>query len=175
MSTEIGTLGGGCFWCLEAAFRELPGIISVISGYAGGHVDKPSYRAVCEGTTGHIEVVQVEFDNEKLSYRTLLEAMFAIHDPTTRDRQGNDVGPQYRSVIMYHSPEQERTARELIAELDRDETFGAPIVTDVVPAPKFWPAEDHHQEYFARNGGQPYCQFIVAPKVAKLRKAFAKG
>ncbi|MDB4906657.1 MAG: peptide methionine sulfoxide reductase msrA [Gemmatimonadetes bacterium] len=175
MSTEVATLGGGCFWCLEAAFRELPGILSVTSGYAGGHVEKPSYRAVCDGATGHVEVVQVEFDNEQLAYRTLLEAMFAIHDPTTRDRQGNDVGPQYRSVIMYHTAEQERTARDLIAELDRDETFGAPIVTDVLPAPKFWPAEDYHQEYFARNGGQPYCQFIVAPKVAKLRKAFARG
>ncbi len=169
---ETATLGGGCFWCLEAALRQLAGVESVISGYSGGHVGAPSYRQVCNGDTGHAEVVKIGFDPRIIDYRTLLEAFFAIHDPTTKDRQGNDVGPQYRSVIFTHSPEQERTARALIAELTDRCVWPAPIVTEVLPAPVFWPAEDYHQDYLANNPAQPYCVAVVAPKVVKLRTAF---
>jgi peptide-methionine (S)-S-oxide reductase len=170
---EVTTLGGGCFWCLEAALGQLDGIASIVSGYAGGQVDQPDYRQVCGGDTGHAEVVRVEFDPAAIDYRTLLTAFFAIHDPTTRDRQGHDVGSQYRSVIFTHSPRQERIARDLIAELERRRIWPDPIVTAVLPAPTFWPAEDYHQRYFAQNPFQPYCQAVVAPKVAKLRKEFA--
>jgi peptide-methionine (S)-S-oxide reductase len=169
---ESATLGGGCFWCLEGALRQLAGVHSVISGYCGGHVNKPSYRAVCEGTTGHVEVVKIEFDPAQIDYRTLLEAFFAIHDPTTRDRQGNDVGTQYRSAIFTHSPEQEGIAKALIAELDAQNIWPKPIVTAVAPAPTFWPAEDYHQDYLANNPSQPYCMFVVAPKAAKLREKY---
>ncbi|NWF81937.1 MAG: peptide-methionine (S)-S-oxide reductase MsrA [Chloroflexi bacterium] len=170
---ELATLGGGCFWCLEAVFDQLAGVTDVVSGYAGGHVKNPSYKQVCAGNTGHAEVVQVRFDPARLSYRDLLEVFFSIHDPTTLNRQGNDVGPQYRSVIFYHSPEQERIARELIAELNAARRWAQPIVTELSPISAFYPAEDYHQEYFAQNGGQPYCQFVVAPKVAKFRKQYA--
>jgi peptide-methionine (S)-S-oxide reductase len=171
---STATLGGGCFWCLEAVYQQLEGVTRVVSGYAGGHVERPTYEQVCNKTTGHAEVVQVTFDATRVSYREILEVFFAIHDPTTKDRQGNDVGPQYRSVIFHHDDEQRRIAGELIAELTNDEVFGAPIVTDVLPAPQFYAAEDYHQNYFARNPNQPYCAFVVSPKVAKFRKKFAQ-
>ena len=170
---ETAILGGGCFWCLEAALRQLDGVESVVSGYCGGHVDNPSYRQVCEGHTGHAEVVEIDFDPRVIDYRTLLQAFFAIHDPTTLNRQGNDVGPQYRSAIFACSPEQERIARGLIAELEAARTWPAPIVTEVRAAPAFWPAEDYHQDYLAHNPAQPYCMAVVAPKAVKLRKLFA--
>jgi peptide-methionine (S)-S-oxide reductase len=171
-SMEIATLGGGCFWCLEAALRQLDGVDSVISGYCGGRSDNPDYRSVCEGDSGHVEVVRVSFDPAKIDYRTLLEAFFVIHDPTTPDRQGNDVGTQYRSAIFTHSAEQERIARGLIAELDAAKIWRDPIVTTVSPAPTFWTAEDYHQDYLANNPHQPYCVAVVAPKAAKLREKF---
>lgn len=173
MPTEIATLGGGCFWCLEAACLELAGVRNVVSGYCGGSVDQPSYEQVCAGETGHAEVVRVEFDPETLDYRTLLSAFFAIHDPTTPNRQGHDIGTQYRSVIFTHSPEQLATARALIEELGAAGTWSAPIVTAVLPAPTFWPAEPYHQGYYAQHPAQPYCQAVVSPKVAKLRRLFA--
>jgi peptide-methionine (S)-S-oxide reductase len=174
-TTNLGlaTLGGGCFWCLEAAFVQLAGVNSVISGYAGGHTDNPDYTSVCSERTGHAEVVQVHFDPAVIDYRTLLEAFFAIHDPTTLNRQGNDVGTQYRSVIFTHDAEQMAIAQALIAELSTAHIWPDPIVTAVSPAPTFWPAEDYHQNYFANNPQQPYCQFVVGPKAAKLRQAFA--
>lgn len=168
---EVATLAGGCFWCLDAVFRGLKGVERVVSGYAGGTVPNPSYEAVCTGRTGHAEVVQVSFDPAVLSYRDLVEVFFGIHDPTTLNRQGADVGTQYRSAIYYHSPEQERTAREVIAALERDQVFDAPIVTEVAPATEFYPAEEYHQDYFRRNPGQGYCRAVIAPKVAKFRKA----
>jgi len=172
-TTELATLGGGCFWCLEAAFVQLAGVESVVSGYAGGSMQNPDYRSVCDGDSGHAEVVQVRFDPAVIDYRTLLQAFFAIHDPTTPNRQGNDVGTQYRSVIFTHGAEQENAARAVIAELTAAKIWSAPIVTAVSPAPTFWPAENHHQNYFANNPDQGYCQFVVAPKAAKLRKVFA--
>jgi len=170
---ESAILGGGCFWCLEAALRQLEGVESVVSGYCGGYVDHPTYEQVCEGDTGHAEVVLVRFDPAAIDYRTLLQAFFAIHDPTTRDRQGNDVGTQYRSVVFACSPEQEIEARNLIAEFEQAHTWRKPIVTEVLPAPAFWPAEDYHQDYLAHNPAQPYCMAVVAPKAAKLRQQFA--
>ena len=169
----VATVGGGCFWCVEAAFLELRGVERVVSGYAGGRTKNPSYREVCDGDTGHAEVVQVTFDPSQITYRELLEAFFTVHDPTTLNRQGADVGPQYRSIILYHDAEQERTAKELIAELERDDVFGAPLVTEVVPFTEFYAAEEYHQDYFRRNPLQPYCMFVVRPKVAKLRKELA--
>jgi peptide-methionine (S)-S-oxide reductase len=173
LTTGLTTLGGGCFWCLEAAFVQLAGVKSVVSGYAGGRMKNPDYRNVCSGDTGHAEVIEVRFDPAVIDYRTLLQAFFAIHDPTTPNRQGNDVGSQYRSVIFTHGAEQEKTAKDLIAELTAAKIWPAAIITSVSPAPTFWPAEDHHQNYFANNPDQPYCQFVVAPKAAKLRKLFA--
>jgi peptide-methionine (S)-S-oxide reductase len=173
MKLELATLGGGCFWCLEAALKLLEGVQSVVSGYCGGSGCHPTYAQICNGDTGHAEVVCVEFDPAIIDYRTLLSAFFAIHDPTTFDRQGHDVGSQYRSVIFTHSEEQAATARTLIAALAADHTWPDPIVTAVLPAPTFWPAEDYHQNYFAQHPGQPYCQAVVAPKVAKLRQNFA--
>jgi peptide-methionine (S)-S-oxide reductase len=170
---ETATLGGGCFWCIEAALRLLNGVVRVVSGYAGGHVDQPTYHEVSAGSSGHAEVVQVEFDPSIIDYRTLLTAFFAIHDPTTPNRQGHDIGTQYRSVIYFHGVEQERSARELIAELEAQRTWANPVVTAVQPAPTFWPAEDYHQDYFAHHPSQGYCQAVVAPKVAKLRQRFA--
>ncbi|MDP2793507.1 MAG: peptide-methionine (S)-S-oxide reductase MsrA [Sulfurisoma sp.] len=169
---STATLGGGCFWCLEAALRQLEGVESVVSGYCGGATANPDYRAVCGGASGHVEVVRVVFDPAIIGYRTLLEAFFVIHDPTTPDRQGHDIGTQYRSTIFTHSDEQERTARALIAELDAAKIWPDPIVTAVAPAPTFWPAEDYHQDYLANNPRQPYCVAVVAPKAAKLREKF---
>jgi peptide-methionine (S)-S-oxide reductase len=170
---ETGTLGGGCFWCLEAVFDQLEGVESVASGYSGGHVRNPTYRQVCDGTTGHAEVVQVTFDPEIVTFRDILRIFFTIHDPTTLNRQGADSGPQYRSAVFYHSPEQQQTTADVIAELDAANLWDAPIVTQVVPFETFYPAEDYHQEYFQRNGYQPYCQVVIAPKVAKFRSQFA--
>ncbi len=169
---ETATLGGGCFWCLEAVYDELKGVEEVVSGYAGGAVANPSYEQVCSGRTGHAEVIQVAFDPRQISYQELLEVFFTIHDPTTPNRQGHDIGPQYRSIILYHSPEQHAVARETIAQLEAAQLWGAPIVTEVVPYTAFYPAEDYHQEYFRNNPGQPYCQVVVAPKVAKFRKQY---
>lgn len=168
--TELATLGGGCFWCLEAVYLELRGVRAVKSGYAGGHVANPTYEEVCGKKTGHAEVVQVEFDPAEIAFAELLEIFFTIHDPTTKDRQGNDVGPQYRSVILTHSPEQELIAREKLAAAQAH--WDAPIVTEVAPLEKFWPAERVHDNYFARNPQNPYCAVVVAPKVAKARKLF---
>ena len=169
---EIATLGGGCFWCLEAALRQLAGVESVLSGYSGGRLPQPSYAQVCSGSSDHAEVVRITFDPTVIDYRTLLEAYFAIHDPTTRDRQGNDVGSQYRSVIFTHSAAQQEIARTLIAELVANQVWPNSIVTEVLPAAEFWPAEDYHQDYFANNPRQPYCLAVVAPKAAKLRDKF---
>lgn len=169
---EFATLGGGCFWCLEAVYEDLEGVRRVRSGYSGGTVSNPSYEDVCRGDTGHAEVVQVEFDPTVTTYRELLEVFFAIHDPTTLNRQGADVGTQYRSVIFFHSPDQESVARQLIRELDADGPWDDPIVTQVLPARVFYPAEDYHSDYFRRNPQQPYCQAVISPKIAKFRKRF---
>jgi peptide-methionine (S)-S-oxide reductase len=171
---EVTTLGGGCFWCLEAVFDEVRGVEDVLSGYSGGFVVNPTYRQVCDGKTGHAEVVRVAFDPTVITFREILEIFFAIHDPTTPNRQGADVGPQYRSAIFYHSPEQKATAQAVIAELNAARVFDKPIVTEVTGVTKFYPAEDYHQEYFRKNPYQPYCQVVVSPKVAKLRKNFAE-
>ena len=170
--TESATFGGGCFWCLDGAFRQLRGVEKVVSGYAGGRRPNPTYEQVCAGVTGHAEVVQITFDPEVISYRDLLGVLFTIHDPTTMNRQGNDVGTQYRSVIFYHSPDQEREARAVIAELEAEKVYDDPIVTELAPLTQFYPAEDYHQDYFTKNPYQPYCQAIVAPKVAKVRKYY---
>ena len=173
MATEVATLAGGCFWCLEAVFDQFQGVESVESGYMGGHSPNPSYEDICTGNTGHAEVVRVTFDPAVVGFRDLLAVFFTIHDPTTPNRQGNDVGTQYRSAIFFHSPEQERDAREVIAGLSAERLWPNPIVTEVVPASTFWQAEDYHQRYFERVGSQnPYCTFVVEPKVAKFRKHF---
>jgi peptide-methionine (S)-S-oxide reductase len=165
------TLGGGCFWCIEAALKEIEGVTRVVSGYAGGVTADPSYEQVCSGRTGHAEVTQVDFDAAELPLRDLLEVFFSVHDPTTKDRQGGDVGTQYRSIILAHDAEQERIARDVIADVQ--ELFDRPIVTEVRRLDRFWPAEDHHQEYYANNPLQGYCQAVIAPKLAKLRKKWA--
>ncbi len=170
---EVATLGGGCFWCLEAVYELLQGVETTISGASGGHVLNPTYQDLCSGRSGHAEVVRVEFDPVVTSYREILEVLFAIHDPTTLDRQGADVGPQYRSVIFYHSPEQKETAEAVIAELTVDGVWKDPIVTEVVPFESFYPAEDYHRGYYRQNGNQPYCRVVIDPKVAKLRARFA--
>jgi peptide-methionine (S)-S-oxide reductase len=170
---EQATFGGGCFWCTEAVFRELRGVEKVESGYAGGTVPNPSYEAVCSGRTGHAEVVQVTYDPEVVSYRDLLEVFFATHDPTPLNRQGADVGTQYRSAVLYHDDAQRATAEDVIAELGREGTFDDPVVTTVEPLGTFYPAEQYHQDYYARNGRQPYCQVVIAPKLAKFRSKFA--
>ena len=169
---ETAVLGGGCFWCLDAVFRELDGVTGVESGYAGGTTERPGYDAVCSGTTGHAEVVRVTFDPSVLSYRDLLAVFFAIHDPTTRNRQGHDIGTQYRSAIFAQTPEQRRIAETLVQELSTARLWPAPIVTEIADAAPFWPAERYHQDYFAQNPAQPYCMGVVAPKVAKFRKQF---
>ena len=176
MKQEIATLAGGCFWCLEAVFDELKGVQSVESGYMGGKDPSPTYEKICMGTTGHAEVVRVTFDADVLSYRDLLSEFFTIHDPTQLNRQGNDVGTQYRSAIFYHSEEQKQVAGEVIAVLSKQGFFGArEIVTEVTPATQFHVAEEYHQEYFARVGrGNPYCSYVIEPKVAKFRKAFVE-
>lgn len=169
---EKSTLGGGCFWCLEAVFNELRGVTNVVSGYAGGYVIDPTYEQVCAGETGHAEVVQVTFDPSLLSYEDLLRVFFAIHDPTTLNRQGADVGSQYRSVIYFHSPEQAATARRLIEALASEHLYDRAIVTEVAPLDRFYPAEAYHQRYFARHPEQGYCQAVITPKLAKFRKQF---
>lgn len=174
-TTAMATLGGGCFWCLEAVYQEVEGVSRIVSGYAGGHVANPTYEQVCGKETGHAEVVQLTYDPSRVSYRTLLEVFFAIHDPTTPNRQGNDVGPQYRSVIFTHDAGQAQVARDLIAELAGERVFDAPIVTEVAPLPEFYPAEAYHQDYYRQHTRQPYCAFVIAPKLAKFRKHFAKG
>ncbi len=170
---SVATLGGGCFWCLEAVFEQLRGVERVESGYSGGTAADPTYRQVCTGTTGHAEVVQVIFDPAVLSFREVLEVFFATHDPTTLNRQGADVGTQYRSAIFYHSPEQKRVAEGLIAELNAAAIWDRPIVTQVVPFEKFYRAEDYHQGYYRANPEQGYCQVVINPKLAKFRKQFA--
>ena len=169
---EVATLGGGCFWCVEAAFNAVEGVKSAISGYAGGSRPDPTYEQVCGGDTGHAEVVQVTFDPAKLSYREALELFFSVHDPTTLNRQGADAGTQYRSVIFTHSPEQLATARAVIDELAKEQVWDDPIVTEVKPAPAFYPAEEYHQRYYERNPYGGYCQAVIAPKLAKFRKAW---
>jgi peptide-methionine (S)-S-oxide reductase len=169
---EVATLAGGCFWCLEAVYDDLTGVISVESGYMGGHTADPSYEQVCGGDTGHAEVVQITFDPALVSFQDILQVFFVIHDPTTLDRQGNDVGTQYRSAIFYHTPQQKAVAEEVIKNISRAKLYGDPIVTEVQPPTAFHVAEGYHQEYYARNPSQPYCQVVVAPKVAKFRKHF---
>jgi peptide-methionine (S)-S-oxide reductase len=170
---ETATLAGGCFWCLDAAFRLVQGVESVVSGYTGGQVPAPSYEAVCTGRTGHAEAVQVRFDPQVLGYRDLLEIFFTIHDPTTLNRQGHDVGTQYRSAIYYHTPEQAETARQVMAALTAERVWPNPLVTELQPVGAYYPAEEYHQDYFARNPNQGYCRAVVAPKVAKLRSKHA--
>jgi peptide-methionine (S)-S-oxide reductase len=172
MQEEVATLAGGCFWCLEAVYDQMLGVRSVESGYTGGHLDRPTYEAVCGGRTGHAEAVRIVFDPSAISYREILEVFFVIHDPTTLNRQGNDVGTQYRSAIFYHSPEQKKTAEEVIASFTRDQVYSRPIVTEVTAASTWYEAEAYHQEYFVKNPFQGYCTAVVAPKVAKFRKQF---
>lgn len=172
MPTELATLAGGCFWCLEAVFEQLRGVTKVASGYSGGHVPNPSYQAVCTGTTGHAEVVQVTFNPDEISFRDLLGVFFTLHDPTTLDRQGGDVGTQYRSAIFYHDAEQRRTAEEVVRELEAERVFDEPIVTKIEPLKAFYPAEEYHREYYRRNPSQSYCRAVIAPKVAKLRSKY---
>jgi peptide-methionine (S)-S-oxide reductase len=170
---EIITLGGGCFWCLEAVYRETDGVESAVSGYMGGPSPNPTYKQVCSGTSGHVEVVQVTFDPDAITCRDILEIFFVIHDPTSLNSQGNDHGPQYRSVIFYHSPEQKAEAESIIGELSAANAYGRPIVTAIEPASAFYRAEEYHQDYFANNPYQPYCSYVVAPKVQKFRAKFA--
>lgn len=169
---EVAALGGGCFWCLEAIYEQLQGVNMVTSGYAGGTIADPTYEQVCTGTTGHAEVVQISFDPSTITFKEILQVFFTIHDPTTLNRQGADVGPQYRSVIFYHSEAQRMTAEEVIQEIGAAKIWDAPIVTELVPMMHFFEAEDYHQEYYRRNGGQPYCRVVIAPKVAKFRKRY---
>lgn len=171
---ERATLAGGCFWCLEPIFAPLEGVHRVLPGYIGGRVPNPSYERVCTGATGHAEAVDVEFDPAAISYRRLLEIFFAFHDPTTPNRQGNDVGTQYRSAIFHHSEAQRDTARAVISELEADGVFPGRIVTEVTAATEFYPAEEYHRDYYARNAGKPYCQVVIAPKVRKLRERYAE-
>jgi peptide-methionine (S)-S-oxide reductase len=170
--TQIATLAGGCFWCLEAVYTELKGVQKVVSGYAGGQTENPTYQAVCSGATGHAEVVQITFDPRLISYLELLQVFFTIHDPTTLNRQGADVGTQYRSAIFYHDPGQKAAADQVIAEIEAAQIWPQPIVTQVVPLTAFYPAEAYHQDYFKRNPYQGYCQVVIAPKVAKFRKMY---
>ena len=172
-TTATATLGGGCFWCLEAVYQEVDGVENVVSGYAGGDVSNPTYRQVCSGTTGHAEVVQVTYDPDVISYRDLLEIFFTIHNPTTKDRQGADVGPQYRSIILHHDDDQREAAAALIDELEANGVFGDPIVTEIEPLTTFYPAEEKHQNYYKNNPSLPYCQSVITPKVTKLRQKHA--
>lgn len=170
---ETATLAAGCFWCVEAVFDDLQGVEDVVSGYSGGHTENPTYKEVCSETTGHAEVVQIKFDPSELTYGDLLRVYFTVHDPTTLNRQGNDIGSSYRSAIFYHSDEQRQAAEGVIAEITAEGLYENPIVTEVAAFDKFWPAEDYHQEYFSNNPGQPYCAAVVAPKVSKFRQKFA--
>lgn len=172
-NVEKATLGGGCFWCLEAVYQEVDGVTEVVSGYAGGHVANPSYKQVCSGTTGHAEVVQLTYEPAVIRFRDLLEIFFTIHDPTTKDRQGADVGPQYRSIILYQDDEQKNTAKSLIQQFEDEGVFDDPIVTEIEPLEAFYRAEGNHQNYYRSNPSQPYCQSVISPKVAKLRKKHA--
>lgn len=172
MATEIATLGGGCFWCLESIYDQLKGVEDVVSGYSGGHDPAPNYQQVCTGTTGHAEVVQVTFNPAVITFKEILDVFFTIHDPTTLNRQGADIGTQYRSAIFYHSLEQKMIAEQTIAALNQAHVWDAPLVTEVTPFQAFYPAEDYHQEYFERNPGQGYCRVVIAPKVAKFRKQY---
>src|SRR5690606_7355363 len=173
MSVQKATLGGGCFWCLEAVFQQLRGVTEVQPGYAGGHVPDPTYEQVCTGTTGHAEVVQITFDPDVITYRERLDVVFSIHDPTTPDRRGDDVGPQYRAIILYHDDEQRRIAEEVIRELEQSGAWSDPIVTQVVPLEAFYPAEEYHKDYFRRNPERAYCRLVIAPKVEKFRRRFS--
>jgi peptide-methionine (S)-S-oxide reductase len=170
MSKEIAVFGGGCFWCIEAAFQTLPGVISAEPGYAGGSLENPSYDQVCAGATGHAEVVKVTYDSDKISYKQLLEVLFTVHDPTTPNRQGNDVGPQYRSAIYYTSEEQKKSINEFIDTLAREGRFLGVVVTEIAPLDKFWPAEDYHRDYYIRNTNAPYCRAIIRPKLDKIKR-----
>lgn len=172
MATEVATLGGGCFWCLEAVFEKVKGVSKVVSGYTGGHSPRPTYKEVCNGHTGHAEVIQVTFDPEVVSYDKLLAVFFTVHDPTTMNRQGADVGTQYRSAIFTHSDQQKLLAEKIIAQLQQQKIFSSPIVTEVTPIKEFFPAEDYHQGYFRNHPSQPYCEMVVAPKVEKFFKYF---
>jgi peptide-methionine (S)-S-oxide reductase len=169
---ETATLGAGCFWCVEAVFDDLKGVEDVVSGYSGGHSENPTYREVCDGNTGHAEVIQVKFNPAEISFKEILQVFFSVHDPTTLNRQGHDIGTQYRSAIFYHSDEQRQVAEETIAEVNAEGIWDAPIVTEVTPFDKLYVAEDYHQEYFANNPNVPYCAAVVAPKVAKFRQKF---
>ena len=171
---QTAYFGGGCFWCIEAVFNRLRGVKQAVSGYMGGHVDKPTYRQVCNGDTGHVEIVRVTFNPDEITYRDLLDVFFSVHDPTTLNAQGNDVGEQYRSVIFYTSDEQQREAEETIAALTEAKAFPEPVVTAVEPATTFFEAEGYHQEYFDNNRTQPYCQFVIAPKLKKFEKQFGE-
>jgi peptide-methionine (S)-S-oxide reductase len=173
MAGEVATLAGGCFWCIEAVFQEMEGIDLVVSGYSGGHVKDPSYEAVCREITGHAEALQLTFDPDVTSFREILEVFFTIHDPTTLNRQGHDVGTQYRSAVFYHSDEQEHTTREVIGEIEAAEIWDAPVVTQVAAFEAFYPAGEEHQSFYRENSMQPYCMFVVRPKVAKFRERFS--
>ena len=169
---QIATLGAGCFWCVEAIFDDLKGVIDVVSGYSGGERENPTYQEICTGSTGHAEVIQVKFNPEEISFKEILLIFFSVHDPTTLNQQGNDIGTQYRSAIFFHSEEQRRVAQNVIVEIENSGIWGKPIVTEITEFQKFYSAEDYHQEYFANNPNQPYCSAVVAPKVAKFRKNF---
>jgi peptide-methionine (S)-S-oxide reductase len=171
---QTAIFGGGCFWCIEAVFQRLTGVSHVESGYMGGQIDNPTYRQVCDGDSGHVEVVRVTFDPDQISYRELLDVFFSVHDPTTLNRQGNDVGEQYRSVIFYADEEQQRIAEDVIAEMNKAKAFPEPIVTAIEPAEKFYVAEGYHQNYYNENSRQPYCMFVISPKITKLEKKFAE-
>jgi len=170
---ETATLAAGCFWCVEAVFDDLKGVEDVVSGYSGGHTENPTYRQVCDGNTGHAEVAEIKFDSNVISFKDILRVFFSVHDPTTMNRQGNDVGTQYRSAIFYYNEDQKRDSEEVIKEITDEGVYDDPIVTEVTPFEKFWPAEDYHQEYFSNNPNQPYCTAVVAPKVKKFRSKFA--
>jgi peptide-methionine (S)-S-oxide reductase len=174
VSWEVATLAGGCFWCIEGVFREVEGIENVVSGYTGGNTLNPTYDQVCTGTTGHAEAVQLTYDSSKLSYREILEIFFSVHDPTTLNRQGADVGTQYRSAIFYHNEQQKRVAEELIRELSKANLWNKSVVTQILPLDRFYPAEDYHQEYFSRHPEQAYCQMVISPKISKFRKQWKK-
>jgi peptide-methionine (S)-S-oxide reductase len=172
VKTEVATFGAGCFWCVEAVFQELEGVIKVVSGYEGGKVSHPTYKQVCTGTTGHAEVIQVSYDPAKISYDELLAAFWSSHDPTTLNRQGNDEGTQYRSVVFYHTPQQKELAEKYKGELNASGAWPRPVVTEISPASTFYPAEDYHQDYYNLNGDQPYCSYVIKPKLEKFRKVF---
>jgi peptide-methionine (S)-S-oxide reductase len=173
MSIQVATVAGGCFWCIEAAFNQLQGVLNATSGYMGGQTDNPSYRDICTGLTGHAEVVQLEFDASIISFKQLLEILFFLHDPTTLNRQGNDIGTQYRSAVFVHNEQQQLEAKRFIDELSQQQVYPDPIVTSIEPVDTFYPAESYHQGYAAQNPNQPYCQFLVLPKLAKFRQRFA--